>query len=266
MRTTLAFAIAIAWLAASAASAGTISINVSHRAELKDGELRAALTISNAGDEAAHAVTPVLRFRGAEVRGATQEKLPPQQPSEAALALPAGSLADGHWPYEIVVEYADANLYPFQALSVGMIAVGSAPLPRVAIPALAGAVLADQAELPVLVKNLSETERHVTLKVIAPEAIEQKHASEETVLAPYAELTVPVGLTNRAALPGSRYPLFVTVEYEDGPVHQTVVAQTTLEIRDAGALPGSGGRSLWVAAAIVAALGVGVIAFRLVKR
>ena len=263
MRTTLAFA--LAWLVASAASAGTISISVSHRAELKDGALRAALTISNAGDEAAHAVTPVLRFRGAEVRGATQEKLPPKEPAETSLTLPAGSLADGHWPYQIVVEYADANLYPFQALSVGMLAVGNAALPKVAIPALPSAVLAGQTDLPVLVKNLSETERHVTLKVIAPEAIEQKHGGEETVLAPYAELSVPVGLTNRAALPGSRYPLFVTVEYEDGPVHQTVVAQTTVEIREAGSMPGSGGRSLWVAAVVVA-LGVGIIAFRLVRR
>jgi hypothetical protein len=264
MRTTLA--LAIAWLAASQAWAGTIAIQVSHQAELREGELRAAVTLSNEGDEAAHAVTPVLRFRGAEMRGATQAKLPPKEPVEASLALPAGSLADGHWPYEIVVEYADANLYPFQALSVGMLAVGSPPLPKVAIPALTSPTLATQAELPVHVKNLSETERRVTLKVFAPDAIEEKHAREETLLGPWAELEIPVELTNRAALPGSRYPLFVTVEYEDGPVHQTLLAQTSVEILASDARVGPGGHYLWITAAILAALFAGLVAFRLMKR
>jgi hypothetical protein len=264
MRTTLALAIAI--LVGAEAWAGTIAIQVSHRAELSKGELRAAVTLSNQGDEAAHAVTPVLRFRGAEIRGATQPDLPPKQPVEASLTLPAGSLADGHWPYEILVEYADANLYPFQALSVGMLAVGSPPLPKVAVPALASPMLVEHAELSVHVKNLSETERRVTLKVIGPDAIEQKHASEETLLGPWAELEVPVELTNRAALPGSRYPLFVTVEYEDGAVHQTVVAQTTVEIRDADAGLGPRGRYLWIGAGIFGALFAGIVVFRLVRR
>ena len=30
---------------------------------------------------------------------------------------------------------------------------------------------------------------------------------------------------NRTALVGSRYPVFVAAEYDDGPVHQAVVAQ-----------------------------------------
>jgi hypothetical protein len=264
MRTTLALTIAL--LAASEAWAGTIAIQVSHRAELSEGELRTVVTLSNEGDEAAHAVTPVLRFRGAETRGATVAVLPPKQPVEASLAVPAGSLADGHWPYEIVVEYADANLYPFQALSVGMLAVGSPPLPKVAVPALASPVLAEHAELSVHVKNLSETERLVTVKVVAPDVIEEKYASEETLLGPWAELEIPVELTNRAALPGSRYPLFVTVEYEDGPVHQTLVAQTTVEIRSPDTGLGLRGRTLWITAGILGALIAGIVAFRLVKR
>jgi hypothetical protein len=264
MRTTLAIAIAL--LAASEAFAGTIAIKVSHRVELIDGELRAAVSLSNEGDENARAVTPVLRFRGAETRGATQATLAPKQPVEASLVLPAGPLAHGHWSYEIVVEYADANLYPFQAIALGTFAVGSPPLPRVAIPVLASPVLAEHAELPVHVKNLSETERRITVKVLAPEAIEAKYASEEALLGPWAELELEVELTNRAALPGSTYPLFVTVEYEDGPVHQTLVAPTSVEIRLAHAKLGQEGRYLWIAAGLLGALFAGFIAFRLVKR
>jgi hypothetical protein len=264
MRTTLA--VAIAWLAASQAGAGTIAIQISHRAELREGELRSAVTLSNEGDETAHAVTPLLRFRGAETRGPTQAALPPKQPLELSLAVPAGSLPDGHWPYEIAVEYADANLYPFQALAVGMLTVGSPPLPKVAIAPLPSPVLAEHAELAVRVKNLSATERRVVLKVLSSEAIEARNAAEETALEPWGEVEIPVELTNRSALPGSRYPLFVTVEYEDGAVHQTLVAQTGVEIRPADAWLGARGRHLWVAAGIFGALFAGLVAFRLVKR
>lgn len=265
MRTALALLLAAFVAGASAAAAGTIAIQISHRAELVDGELRVTVTTENQGDEAAHAVTPLLRFRGAEVRGETQEKLPPTQPSEVTLALPAGPLGEGHWPYELVVEYADANLYPFQALSIGLVAVGSPPLPKVAVPALTSPPLADEIQLPVVVKNLSETERRVALTVSAPEAIERKLAGGETVLGPWAEVKVPVTLINRAALAGSRYPLFVIIEYEDGAVHQTVVAQTSVEIRDKSAAA-AGGRSPWVVGAVVAALAVGFLLFRAGKR
>ena len=35
---------------------------------------------------------------------------------------------------------------------------------------------------------------------------------------------------NRTALAGSRYPVFVAVEYEDGGTHQSVVAQGIVDI------------------------------------
>ena len=264
MRTTLAWLLTC--LSASQASAGTISLQISHRTELREGELHTVVTLSNGGDEAAHAVTPVLRFRGAEVRGATQATLPPGQPLEVSLAVPSGPLTPGHWPYEIAVDYADANLYPFQALSAATLAVGSPPLPKVQIPPLDSSVLADETEFSVRVKNISAAEHRVTLKVLAPEAIEVRHASGEMELGPWKELDVPVELTNRAALPGSRYALFVMVEYEDGSVHQTLIAQTNVDIRPADAWLGPRGRYLWIGTAVFGVLFVALVAFRLLRR
>ena len=37
-------------------------------------------------------------------------------------------------------------------------------------------------------------------------------------------------MVNRTALAGSRYPVFVAVEYDDGGMHQSVVAQGIVEI------------------------------------
>lgn len=262
----IALAFITAFLAATPAWAGTIAIQISHRAELQDGQLRAELSVTNGGDEAAHGVTASLRFRDAETRAETQETLPPEEPFEASLAVPAAGLTEGRWPYQIAVEYADANLYPFEALSVGMLVVGSPPLPKLAISEIPGPTLADESELLVKVKNVSASPRRVHVAVVAPEAIEAGSVAAETELAAWEEREIPVSLTNRAALPGSRYPLFVTVEYEDGDVHQTVIGQTVVEIRPSDALVGPRGRYLWVGAAIFAVVFAGMLAFRGLRR
>ena len=51
-------------IAPAVAGAGSISISISPVVELRDGLLAARVEIKNSGDEAAHAVAPVLHFRG----------------------------------------------------------------------------------------------------------------------------------------------------------------------------------------------------------
>jgi hypothetical protein len=256
----------IVWLAAADAGAGTIGITISHRAELRDAELRADVTVTNTGDEAAYSVTPTLRFRGQEVRGETQATLPPQRPVEQTLAVAAGALQDGQWPYQVVVDYADANQYPFQALSVATLQIGSPPPPKVAIPKLSSPSLSDRGELEMRVKNLSAVERRVAVSVLGPEAIEVTQTGAEIQLEPWEEKDLSVRLTNRAALAGSRYPLFVAVEYEDGAVHHALVAQTTVAIGEPSEALGPQGRYLWIAAGVFGLLFAGLVAYRLAKR
>jgi hypothetical protein len=154
--------VAVGLLSASAA-AGTIEISVMHTAELREGQLHVAVEVRNSGDEAAHSVTPILRFRGDEVRGTSHRALAPNQPLEESLAVPAGDLGEGRWPFLIVVEYTDASRYPFQALAAATLAVGSPPAAKVAVPKFESRGIVDTGALAIRVKNLSGTERSVSL-------------------------------------------------------------------------------------------------------
>jgi hypothetical protein len=49
-------------------------------------------------------------------------------------------------------------------------------------------------------------------------------------LAAWEERRVTASLVNRAGLPGSRYAVFVSAEYDDGSLHQAVVVPATVEI------------------------------------
>jgi hypothetical protein len=62
-------------------------------------------------------------------------------------------------------------------------------------------------------------------------------------------ITVPV--RNRTALIGSRYPVFVSAEYDDGPVHQAVVAQGIVSVVGTESFFTRYRRILWVVAGAV---------------
>ncbi|MCI0636023.1 MAG: hypothetical protein L0206_19220 [Actinobacteria bacterium] len=257
-----ALALTAAGLVASRAEAGTIGITISATPELRDGALAVAIELANSGDEAAFSVTPTLRFRGKEARGESQTALGPDRTLTQSLELPAGELSEGRWPYSIAVDYTDANEYPFQALHVATLEVGS-PLPaKVAVSKFESQGIAGTGTLDLNVRNLSGAQQKVRLGILVPDALEASAPGTELALDPWEEKGLEVSLTNRTAIAGSRYPIFVAVEYEDGAVHQALVAQGAVEILAAEPSGLLSRRLLWIGAGGVGLLVIGWLVVR----
>lgn len=227
---------------AGPALAGSITINMTTRAELREETLSVDLTVGNSGDEPAGSVVPILRLRDREVRGQREDTLAPGSRIQRTLTVPADDLGDGRWPFRVAVSYTDQNQYPFQALHVATVTRGN-PLPaKVAVTAITIEPLETQADVTLRVKNLAGEERTASITLFAPEDVEVTSGPREVKLAPWAEETVTLGLTNRTALPGSRYPVFAAVEYDEPGTHHAVVGQGVVEVRSPRAfLP----RVLW---------------------
>jgi hypothetical protein len=229
-------------LAAGAAWGGSITINMTSRADLQEDRLVVDLTVGNTGDEAAGSVVPILRLRDRETRGAREDSLAPGARIERRLEIPADDLGEGRWPFRVAVSYTDQNQYPFQALHVSTITRGN-PLPaKVAVTRVDIDPLEGTADVAIRLKSLAGAERAVTVTLFTPEDVEATAGPAEVTLAPWAENTVDLELTNRTALAGSRYPVFAVVEYDEPGAHHTVVGQGVVEVRSPRAfLP----RVLW---------------------
>jgi hypothetical protein len=242
-------ALLLVGLGASLASAGSITINMTTRAELSEKELSVNLSVGNTGDEAAGSVVPILRLRDREVRGAREDSLAPEARIERTMVVPADDLGDGRWPFRVAVSYTDQNQYPFQALHVSLITRGN-PLPaKVAVTRIEITPLESSAAVSMRVKNLAGTERRAAVTLFAPEDIEVQGGPAEVRLAAWDEENVHFEITNRTALAGSRYPVFATVEYDEPGAHHTVLAQGVVEIRSPRAfLPRA---LLWVVGALL---------------
>ena len=216
---------------APAAHAKTISITIGQKTELVDDRLVVKATVGNTGDESAKAVAVNLRFGDAKARGKLHDDLAPNASFEEELSVPVGKLGDGRWPYQIAVDYADANLYPFQALLVTTFVVGNPPPARISVPTIAAeGGIAGSGSLQVRFKNLAGTARDATYRVIAPEGLEVEDATGTVHLKAWGEDERTFEVINRTALAGSRYPVFVAAEYDAEGLHQGIVAQGVVEI------------------------------------
>jgi hypothetical protein len=244
-------------LLAGPAAAGTTSISITQGARFADGKLVVDFTVGNAGDEPALSVTPILRFGDREVRGNGTPSLAPDTSFDETLSLAVGALGEGRWPYQLVVDYTDLNQYPFQALQAQALVVGSPPPAKLVVAAIQGGDISGDGTLAITVKNLTPEARTARIHVLVPEGLEARGGARELALDGWQDATFEVPLVNHKALVGSRLPAFVTVEYDDGPVHQAVVAQGSVAILGEGTFIERWGRWLSLAggALVVAWLG-----------
>lgn len=254
MMRVVAFLLVAFGFVVSVASAGTISMSISHRLEIEAERITAVVTVSNSGDEAAHSVGTVLEIMGTEYRGEPRTSLEPGASYEERLEAPVLGEAEGRWPYRIAVDYTDANQYPFQALSVATFQRGNPPPAEIALTSVTVPGLAQQGVLVAGVKNLSDSERSASLRLVTPRGMEAPNGKTEFSLAPWEDRSLEVSVVNRFALAGSRYPVYAVVEYEEGGLHQAVVASGDLQIIEAGTLDENSRSYVWIAAVVLGLL------------
>jgi hypothetical protein len=217
-------------LVAGAAWAKTISITITQRPELHGTTLVVKATVGNTGDESAKAVAANVKFGDKQVKGKTRDDLAPNATFDEELSIETGPLGPGRWPYQVTVDYADANLYPFQALHVTTIPVENPPTAKMSVAKIESSGIADSGPLTIKLKNLSAAERDVSYRVVVPEGLESADPSASMHLGGWAEVTASATIINRTALAGSKYPVFVVVEYDEAGVHQSVIGQGIVEI------------------------------------
>jgi hypothetical protein len=262
----VASAVLVMLVASTSASAGNISLELSPQPQVSEGTLTVRLSVRNGGDEPGRSVGAALHFLSQTIRSEVRPLLRPGETWQAELALAAVHVGTGRWPYRISVDYADANEYPFQALHVGTVRVGAPPPAKLAVLEVTTPPLATSGSLKSRVKNLSPNARTVSIAVHLPEGIELAEPVAPIEFAAWEERRVTASLANRAGLPGSRYAVFVSAEYDDGPVHQVVVVPATLEIVAAQSVFKRRRSLLWVVAGLLVLAWGATVSWRLAAR
>src|SRR5207244_117935 len=148
----------------------------------------------------------ILHFGEKETRGQTKQSLGPNESFDQSLSLPIGDLQPGRWPFQLRVDYTDANQYPFQALQVNAVLVGQPPPAKMTVPLVKPDPLATTSPLHVRLKNLTGTPRTVAVSVLVPEGLDVAEPIQPVALAGWEDKPVTAQLVNRSALPAANIP------------------------------------------------------------
>ncbi|HUG54428.1 MAG TPA: hypothetical protein VMR21_12550 [Vicinamibacteria bacterium] len=216
----------------------------------RENRLAVALTISNTGDEAARSVVPSVHFRGSGARAPRRESLAPRERMEVTLDVPWERDKPGQWPLAVRVDYEDGNGHPFQAHHVALVATPGATAALVPVIDVEAEPVAASGSVRARLKSLSNATYRAQVRFFAPLGLEAEPALRTLTVEPWADAVVRAEIRNRGALPGSRYPVYVAVEYDDEAGHHAAVGHAIVEVQAATERRVS---YFWAAAALVVA-------------
>lgn len=217
-------------LAATPAAARTVELSIASTPQLRDGVLSVDVIIQNRGDEPAVGLGVRLRALGRTIEAPGRTRLEPNQVWRGSFTLPAGSLGEGRWVYILDLEYAKRDGYPQHGIHADTFVVGSPPEPRMAVAALDAGPLGTTSVLRAQVHNGGDRARTVHVVVYAPAGLEAPVSTRTIDVGAGDSAWVEFSLVNRTEVPWSRPPVYVGLEYDEGDVHQSVLARLALEI------------------------------------
>lgn len=227
------------WLAPlSAVRAGTISLQTQISIRKSADLWIASVTVSNAGDEAAHHVRAnVQLWSGQPKNRAVRDPLFPGESRSVSLSFRQQLPKPGRYPLFVWVDYTDANQYPFSAISMAAVQNKEASSP--ALFAISKNIeMASEGRLELKIKNLSAEPKKLDISFFLPKELSAEKILSPPNLAPNEEKRITHPLRNFSALAGSTYPIFAVIQYET-PQEQfllTAPAQVRIVERQKGLL------------------------------
>lgn len=217
---------------ASVSVAGEVSA-VSFEAatpELRGETIVVPLTIRNGTGEPIKQVTPGIRFIRWMSWAAVHPELAAGAELDVNVVSATGDLGIGRWPYCLFVDYATASGRRVQMLDQATFVLGDPPPATVTLTVDAPAPLAESGVLRVHLDNTGAERRTVNVTACMPRGFKVPEGVAPVELPAGDEALVELQLRSQARHPGS-YEIFVAAEYEEGPVHQAVIAPVTLDTR-----------------------------------
>jgi hypothetical protein len=216
-------------LGSLACSASYISLNTTLRSKVEGNNLKVLVQVVNKGDESAFAVQAEFRVGGKTILAEKTTELPVNGTYQAAASIPLSLKTPGNYPLILVMHYADANQYPFSALTAHAFVYR-----QEGVPPLFGQVkpasFAKEGSVDFVLKNSGDREIRAVTRLVVPRELSIENEQEPLTLPPRSQKSASFRLSNFSALAGSTYQLFAVTEFTDGGLHYTSLAPGTVKI------------------------------------
>ncbi len=222
------------FLFASQSDASLISmgVTVSNTLALDGSSGESTVSVTNGGDEAAYNVQVSLLdlLNNNLMAGQIYSVLKPEEKTKSTFKLDLSNITlPGTYPLLAIVDYRDANNYPFSAIAYSTFNYKEATNPLLMMR-LSPLKLADKATLSLDLTNLNDGPRKIAIYAITPRELIVKDNRQVIELAGQKSTTLTFKISSLSAIAGSNYPIFIVATYEDGRKFYSNFASSSVEI------------------------------------
>jgi len=185
----------------------------------------------NSGDEPAYNVQISLLSEDFESNPIFVGVLSPNEPFEGYFNVSlAKEILPGNYPITVLVDYADANGYPFSSVSPSFI-IYKNPTPTMVSGDIAEISLSSEKskKLTLNVRNLDDVSHDVNIELILPRELKVVDTEKIISIEPKEEKQLNFEVSSVSALVGSSYIALASLEYEDD-LHHSSYARGIIKI------------------------------------
>ena len=206
------------------ALSGTISLTTTITTDVfttERGEI--SVTLTNSGDEPAYNTQLSIISDHFSSKPVSVGVLGVNNPVTINISLESvKELKEGNYPVALVIEYTDANGYPFSSVSPITITYKN-PYPS-RITASIESLEIDGGRprlLKMKIRNGDQIEREITVKIILPVELSSDTTEKKIKIGPKEEKELDFKISNFGGLSGSTYVILGVIEYEDDYHHSS---------------------------------------------
>ncbi|MBI4177580.1 MAG: hypothetical protein HY516_04400 [Candidatus Aenigmarchaeota archaeon] len=185
---------------------------------------QAKFAVSNSGDETAFSVRTSFRSDITDPVTLFLDKLEPDRNGETSFVFNISKeILPGRYPMFVVTEYADANNYPFSAVSMSFLTYRgrtssdvNGVFEEIKIPK------GGSAKARLKIANSGAADRNVDITVFVPKELLAGGYDKKLLLKSGEQKYVDVDISSFSALQNSTYTIFAAMEYDNSEHYSSV--------------------------------------------
>ena len=215
------------WLCTSVypcvSSAGVLTIETQTSVQTTENQLEVTVKITNKGDEPAYNTQINLIVLDEKTQGDVKAKLDPDKSDVNTFTKTLSGIARGRYPLIIRVDFHDANLYPFSALSGSTFFLGKDVNGDIAI--VGDNISMDKdGVLNFHIKNMESDPINLSASLFLPKEFSTATSKKKFQIDARSEKKLSFDVGNFSARNGASYPLYCSFEYDKNNIHYTTMA------------------------------------------
>lgn len=206
-----------------------ISIETDTKTTIIENRLKVEIVVSNRGDEAAFNVVASVDLDGERKVSEIKMKLGVNESFPVEFSYDLKLEMAGRYPLVVTIDYADANMYPFSAISLALFSYKEVVSPNI-LCKVDNIEITRKGKMNLTIKNLDKNKKDVRVRLALSKELTITNPIQKVVLSPNSEAEVRFDVVNFSALEGSNYPGLAILEYDENERHFSYVSRGLVKI------------------------------------